>query len=46
MAPNISLSTGRAPKALGLDLQAAAFLDEEALEEVRRPDRPAMLREG
>jgi hypothetical protein len=42
MAPNMSLRTGLSPNAPADNLQAPAFLDEEALQQVRRAGRPAV----
>ena len=42
MAPNINLITGLLAEGVWDDLQAPAFLDEQALEEVRGPHRAAV----
>ena len=42
MAPNISLRHGLLAEGVGDDLQPPALLDEQALEEVRGPDRAAV----
>ena len=42
MAPNMSLSTGRSPKALGMIFSRRRSSRKEPLEEVRGPDRAAV----
>ena len=38
----MSLNTGFSPQALGIDLEAAVLLDDQALQQVRRAGRPAV----